>query len=127
MLCITNSDALERALTLPLPDAIRDLLLLRRDQLAGHARFVLFQAGDRPRWLEDALGFSIFQNIGDGTWSDDPEFTPGWEHIEDHGFAIEATWIFDDSGFAHVLIVLREHGVNRPVLDFCARYARQDA
>ncbi len=130
MLCITSSAALERALTLPLPDGIRDLLLLRREQLggeiAGHARFVLFQAGDRPCWLEEALGWSIFRNAGDGTRHGDPDFAPGWEWIEDHGFAYEIAFELT-SDFTHVVIVENAPGVNRDVLEFCRTYAMQSA
>ncbi len=130
MLCITSSDALERALTLPLPDEIRDLLLLRREQLggeiAGHARFVLFQADDRSCWLEEALGFSIFQNLGDGTWHCDPDYSPGFDTCTDHGFAYELTFELT-SDFTHVVIVEKAPGVNRDVLAFCAEFAPQDA
>lgn len=130
MLSISSSAALERAKTL-LPDTIRDLLELRRDQLggeiAGHARFVLFLAADRPCWLEEALGFSIFRNAGDGSRHGDADFTPGWEWIEDHGHCFELCFVLDDSGFAHVVIVENALGVNRQMLDFCVQFARQDA
>ncbi len=130
MPCITSSDALERALTLPLPDPIRDLLLLRRDQLggeiAGHARFVVFEARDRPRWLEEALGFSVFGNAGDGTRHGDPDYSPGFDTYTDHGFAYELTFELT-ADFTHVVIVENAPGVNREVLEFCAKYARQHA
>lgn len=130
MICITNSAALERAMTLPLPDPVRDLLLLRREQLggeiAGHARFVLFQVGDRPRWLEEALGFSVFRNAGDGTLYGDADFTPGFDICLDLGFAYELTFEFTED-FTHVVIVENAPGVHRDVLAFCAEFARQEA
>lgn len=131
MLVIPDSAALERALTLPLSDPIRDLLLLRRDQLggeiAGHARFVLFGPRDRPCWLEEALGFSVFQNLGDGSWHGDPDYTPGFEWIEDHGFCWEMAFQLTDGDPAHVVIVENAPGVHRDVLEFCAEYASQHA
>ncbi len=129
MLSISDSAALARALTL-LDPPIRDLLLLRRDQLggeiAGHARFVLFQTGDRPYWLEEALGFSIFHNLGDGTWHGDPDYSQGFDACLDLGFAYELTFELT-SDFTHVVIVEKAAGVNRQVLAFCAEFAMQDA
>jgi hypothetical protein len=105
MLVIPDGDALARAQNL-LPAEIRDLLLLRREQLggefAGSARFVVFGTGDRPCWLEEALGFDVFANPGDGTRHGDPDFAPGWEWIEDHGHCWELCFVLTDDGPAHV-------------------------
>ncbi|MBA3527431.1 MAG: hypothetical protein H0T82_11010 [Sphingomonas sp.] len=129
MLVISDGAALERAQTL-LPDTIRDLLLLRRDQLGGeidgHARFVVFEPGDRPCWLEDAMGFSVFQNIASGAWHGDPDFTPGWEWIEDHGHCWEMAFQLTDD-LTHAVIVVNAPGVCRRVADLCRAYALQSA
>jgi hypothetical protein len=108
---------------------MRHLLTTRRDQLGGDfsgtARFVIVQPHDRPRWLEDTLGFSLFQNVGDATWFGDPEFTPGWEWIKDHGFAWELVFIFDDSGFAHVVIFENQQGMSAKLRDLCSTYSSE--
>ncbi|MBA3510455.1 hypothetical protein [Sphingomonas sp.] len=130
MLTITDGGSLTRALNLPIDLRLKRLLIERRDQLggeiAGHARFVLFGARDRPCWLEEALGFSIFQNAGDGTWYGDPDYSPGFDTLEDHGFCYELTFEFT-ADFTHVILIERVPGVHRDVLEFCAKYARQDA
>ena len=130
MLTIADGGSLTRALSLPLDLRLKRLLIERRDQLggeiAGHARFVVFEARDRPRWLEDALGFSILQNAGDGTRHGDPDYSPGFDTCTDHGFAYELTFELT-ADFTHVVIVENAPGVNREVLEFCAKYARQHA
>ncbi len=129
MLSLSSSDALARALTLPLPDGIRDLLLLRRDQLgrefAGHCRFVVFQPRDTLSRLEEALGWSVFQNAGDGTRHGDPDYSPGFDLIEDHGGFFELTFEFT-ADFTHVVIV-ESSGVDRRLLEFCRTYATEHA
>ncbi len=131
MLTITDGRSLSRALRMPLDLRLKRLLIKRRDQLggeiAGHARFVVFEPGSRPCWLEATLGFDIFLNAGDGTRHGDLDFTPGWEWIEDHGHCFELCFVLDDSGFAHVVIVENAPGVHREVLEFCAEFAGQHA
>ncbi len=64
MLLITDGVSLERALTYPLDPRIKRLLRLRRDQLGtieNNARFIVVEAGDTPRCLEETLGFSVFR------------------------------------------------------------------
>ena len=130
MLSIGDGEALTRALALPLDPGLAALLLLRERQLggdiSGQARFVVFQAGDRPTWLDEALGFSVFQNAGDGTWYGQPEYTPGFEFIEDHGFCFELAFQFTDD-FTHVVLIENAPGVNPVLLEFCRTYASQHA
>lgn len=128
MLTISSGDALARALTLPLPDGIRDLLLLRREQLgefAGHARFVVFRPRDTLSALEEALGFDVFANAGDGTRHGDPDYSPGFDLCVDHGSCFELTFEFT-ADFTHVVIV-EGSGVDRRLLEFCRTYAMQTA
>jgi len=130
MLSLSSGAALARALTLPLPDGIRDLLLLRRGQLggefAGAVRFVVFLKRDTLSALEEALGFDPLVNAGDGTRHGDPDYSPGFDTCTDHGFAYELTFELT-ADFTHVVIVENAPGVNREVLEFCAKYARQHA
>jgi len=111
---------------MPIDPRLKRLLIKRRDQLGGNitdkARFVIVQPGDNPDALEQELSFPVFQNPGDGTRFDDPDFTPGWEWIEDHGHTFELVFIFDDSGFAHVVLVENAQGVDPELLKLCGLY-----
>jgi hypothetical protein len=130
MLSLSSGAALARALSLPIDDRLKALLALRRDQLggefAGTARFVVVQPRDTLSSLEETLGWSVFQNAGDGTWHGDPGYTPVFDVIEDHGFAYEMTFEFT-ADFTHVVIVENAPGVSRELLGFCRAYAMQSA
>jgi hypothetical protein len=131
MLSISYGEELERALSSPIHERIKRLLKLRRDQLGGDigdlAHFAIVQSGDTPANLENAIGFSIFQNPADGSRVGDPAFAPGWEWIQDHGFAYELCFIMDDSGFGHIVIIPKEQGVDPGLLNFCQQYASEHA
>lgn len=129
MLSISDGGALARALDYPLDPPLRDLLLLRQKQLGGDlsgVRFVIYQPGDRPCTLEETLGWSIFQNRADGTWYGDPDYTPGFEWIEDHGFCFELVFEFT-ADMSHAILIENQPGVHREVLEFCRTYAMQSA
>jgi hypothetical protein len=131
MLSIRDGGALSRALSSPIDERIKRLLTMRRDQLGGDitdlAHFVIVQLDDTAGDLQRAIGFSVFRNAGDGSVFGDPDFTPGWEWIEDHGFAYELCFIMDDSGFAHVVIVPRTGGTEATLINFCRQYASEHA
>jgi hypothetical protein len=130
MLSIADGEALSRALNSPVDDRIKSLLLERQDQL-GHtiwdtAGFVIVQPSDSLADLEKCIGFSVFQNPVDGSRFGEPDYTPAWEWIEDHGFAFEAAFILTDD-FAHVLVVQKQEGVPAELLDLCTTYASEHA
>lgn len=131
MLSISDGEALERALTSSIDVRVKHLLLLRRDQLGGditdQAHFAIVQPTDTPAHLEQAIGFSIFRNSVDGTRVGEPDFSPGWEWIEDHGFAYELCFIMDDSGFAHVVIVTKQDGIDAELVQLCSTYSSAHA
>ena len=127
MLSITDGGSLVRALKLLIDLRLKRLLIERRDQLGGKiadiARIVIVQPGDDLRALETELGFSVFQNPADGTRFGEPDFTPGWEWLAYHGFCFEMVFIFDDSGFAHVVIIQNSPMQNRLLRALCLTYA----
>ena len=127
MLTIKNGEELAHALTLPIDLRLKEILFQRRDQLGGSlediARFVIVQPGDSLSALETELGFSVFQNVADGTRFGEPDFTPGWEWLADHGHAWEMVFILDDSGFAHVVVVQSSPMQNRLLRALCITYA----
>lgn len=132
MLTITDGESLTRALSTSIDPRLKRLLRerirqLNVEDLSTAARFVIVQSGDTIADADQALGFSILENVADGTRFDDPDFTPGWEWIEGHGFAFELVFIFTDDGFAHVVFVPSEPRINADLLNFCATYAGQQA
>jgi hypothetical protein len=136
MLFITDGKAFEVALCSKLNDEIKDLLRVRRTQLeedqpnediAELAHFAIVQPADTATDLEQAISFSIFQNPADGRRLGEADFAPGWEWIQDHGFAYELCFIMDDSGFGHVVIIPKEQGISPELLNFCRQYATEPA
>ena len=127
MLTITDGGSLSRVLGLPIDLRLKSLLIERRDQLGGDvtdiARFIVVQPGDSIKALEAELSFSVFQNCTDGRRFGDPEFSPSWEWLAYHGFCFEMVFIFDDSGFAHVVLVENRPLVNRKLRLLCLTYA----
>ena len=121
--------SLSRALRTPIDLRLKRLLIERRDQLGVDqdlstiARFVIVQPGDSLAALESELGFSVFLNPVDESQFGEPEFSPGWEWIADHGHSFEMVFIFDDSGFAHVVFVQNNSMQNRRLRALCLTYA----
>lgn len=129
MLSIADGEALSRALSSPLDDRIKRLLLERRDQLGDiiweTAHFVIVQTGDTVSDLETCVRFSVFHNAVDGSRYGEPDYWPGWEWLADHGHCFEMVWIMDDSGFGHVVIISKEEGVPAELIDLCTAYASE--
>ena len=133
MLTITDGGSLLRALSTPIEERLRKLLTTRREQLGDEyplndlAKFVIMEPNDTAADVEQAIGFSVFQNPADGSRWGQPDFTPGWEWLEDHGFAYELCFVMEDSGFGHIVIVPKSEGVDATLLEFCAAYAAEHA
>lgn len=129
MLTITDGESLARALNQPIDPQLKQLLMLRRDQLAEFqdlteiAHFVIVEPGDSLGALERELGFSVFQNPVDGRRFGDPEFSPGWEWLADHGHCFEMVFVYTDDGFGHVVIVPNEPGIDPELLRLCQAYS----
>jgi hypothetical protein len=130
MLIINDQSSLERALSLPIEPRVKGLITERVRQLTADgfdfaeiANFIIVQPGDSLAAVEKALGFSPLQNPVDGCVWPDPDFTPGWEWIEDHGDLYETVFIFDDSGFGRVLLIEASEGQDSRLLQLCTQYA----
>ena len=129
MISVRDEASLSRALELPIDDRIKSLLRERRTQLGYDfdltelAHFLVVQPTDKLSAIEQALGFSILVNQVDGLRFGDPDFSASSEWIADHGFCFEAVFIFEDSGFGHVLLVLKLPAVNADLIAFCTQYA----
>lgn len=129
MLTVHDWASLSRVLKLPIDSRLKRLLIGRRDQfadcqeLAEVGRFIIVQPGDGMAEFERELGFSVFQNPVDGKRFGDLDFSPGWDWIANHGHCFEIVFIFDDSGFAHVVFVQDSPMQNRVLRALCLTYA----
>ena len=124
MLLLSSSAAMARALDSPLDETLRALLLMRQAQLTEHdlaetACFLIVERGATLSDIERELGFSPLVNPLDGGRYGDPDFTPFWEWIEDHDGWFELVFIFSDDGFAHVVLIKDEEGVDPSLLSLC--------
>ena len=131
MLSIKDGEALSRALASPIGQQMKQLLQLRCAQLGGDisdlAHFAIVEPSDTPVDLEQIIGFSVFQNLVDGTHFGAPYWSPSWEWLADHGFCFEMVFIMDDSGFGHVVIIPNEQGIAPTLIDLCRTFASEDA
>ena len=88
-----------------------------------HGFFILVEPGDTSDRIESETGYSLLKSLFNGTAYGDPEFSPDFEYLEDHGSFCEAVFIFTDSGFAVVMIVPKEEGIDGRILELCAEFA----
>jgi len=124
MLTITDGGSLARALKLPMNVLLKRLLIERCDQLGGHlrdVRFLIVQAGDSMKALEQELGWSVFTTT-EGHRFGETDYYPGWEWLADHGHSFEMVYIMTDDGFAHVVLIQRSPGVDPELLKLCEMY-----
>ena len=88
-----------------------------------HGFFILVEPGDTSEQIELDTGYSLLKSLFNGTAYGDPDFTPDFEYLEDHGSFCEAVYIFTDGGFAVVMIVPKEEGIDGKILELCAEFA----
>ena len=88
-----------------------------------HGFFILVEPGDTSEQIESDTGYSLLKSLFNGTVYGNPEFSPDFEYLEDHGSFCEAVFIFTDSGFAVVMIVPKEEGIDVGILELCAEFA----
>ena len=117
MLVISDTETLSYALRLPIDVRLKRLLIERRDQLGGDikdvARFIVVQPGDTLETVEQELGFAGLS---------DPEHSFGCEWIFEKGSTYEALWLLSDDGYAHVVLVPKETGIDPHLLKLCELY-----
>ena len=119
MLSIRDGEALAHALRSDINFHTKRLLRKRCQQLgdiANQVHIAIVQPGDTAVDLERALGFSVFRNPADGSWFGEPDWSPGWEWVEDHGSCFEAVFIMDDGGFGHVVIFEKAEGADTDLM-----------
>lgn len=88
-----------------------------------HGFFILVEPGDTSDRIESATGYSLLKSLFNNTVYGDPDFSPDFEYLEEHGGFFEAVFIFTDSGFAVVMIVPKEEGIDAGILSLCNEFA----
>jgi hypothetical protein len=88
-----------------------------------HGFFILVEPGDTSDRIESATGYSLLKSLFTDTVYGDPDFMPDFEYLEDHISFFEAVYIFTDSGFAVVMIVPKEEGIDAGILALCTEFA----
>ena len=88
-----------------------------------HGFFILVEPGDTSEMIELETGYSLLKSLLSDTVYGDSDFTPDFEYLEDQGSFFEAVFIFTDSGFAVIMIVPKQDGIDGRILELCAEYA----
>src|SRR5512137_2098333 len=88
-----------------------------------HGFFILVEPGDTSDRIEQETGYSLLKSLFSDTAYGDPDFTPDFEYLEDQGSFYEAVFIFTDSGFAVVMIVPKEEGIDGRIMALCNEFA----
>jgi hypothetical protein len=103
---------MDRALVSLLDPTLRQLLTLRRDQLAEDGldldeivHIIVVRPGDTLAEVEAEAGVAIATNLVDGSRFGDPEFEPLFEYVTRKDGWLEAVMILSDDGFGLVLFV----------------------
>lgn len=113
-------------------DPVKRLLQQRTIELAAYeqdigdlACFAIIEPGDTLPAIEAELNLPIATNLIDGSRYGDPDFTPCWEWIMDHGGCWEMPFIMTDDGYGHVLIVPNSEGIDPELLSLCRYYTER--
>ena len=128
MITLRTTAAVKSTIALLADNQLRSLLTERFDQLTNAwedidlsdlTHFLIIQAGDTAAEAEHELGWSLLVNSVDGARFGQPDFTPSWEWIEDHGGWYEAVYILSDDGFGISLFVQDHPATDTELLAMC--------
>lgn len=92
--------------------------------LIDYTSIVVARAGDTERSIRRELGFSPLVNVFDGSRFGTAEFVPFWDVLHDHGGWFELIFTVGNDGFAFVLFVQDNEGVEPDLLALCRAHAR---
>jgi hypothetical protein len=136
MISLRTTAAVKSFLDLLADNQLRALLAKRVEQLTSAwegidlsdlTHFLIIQPGDTVADAENELGWSLLQNMVDGTRYDHPDFTPSWEWIENHGGWYEAVFILSDDGYGISLFVQDHPETDAELLAMCREFAKLSA
>ncbi|MEH6792319.1 hypothetical protein [Parasphingorhabdus sp.] len=128
MITLRTAAAVKSTIALLADNPLRALLSQRIDQLTNAwegidlsdlTHFLIMQAGDTAADAEHELGWSLLVNPVDGARFGQPDFTPSWEWIEDHGGWFEAVYIISNDGFGISLFVQDHPDADPELLALC--------
>ena len=126
MFSVADAGTLARALKSPIDLRVKQLLIERRDQLGGDlrdVRFIIVEAGDSMKALEQELGWSVFENRTDGRRFGDPEFSPSFEWLAFHESGVFEIAIVLIDDYTHVVLVPDSPMQNRELRALCLTFA----
>ncbi|SFM74332.1 hypothetical protein [Nitrosomonas communis] len=115
-----------------IPDpAIRSLVQQRFSEVCAgepydydiHGYMVVVEPGVSVEALEREFDFPILRNPFNDTRHGEPDFTPSFEALEEHGGCYEMVFIFNDEGFGVDIFIPKQPGVDGDLLAMCAEYA----
>ena len=92
--------------------------------LTDLTQILIIQVGDREQDVIEEIGLSPLVNPLDGCRYGDPQFQPWWDWLQDTGGWFEMIVTVGDTGFAYVLLVQDDDGVDAELLAMCREYAR---
>ncbi len=84
--------------------------------------FIVIEVGDVAEAVEAATGCPLLSSWFNAASFGDDDFAPMFEYVADHGEFYEMVYIFNDSGFAHVVLVPKLPGIDPRLLGLCAEY-----
>lgn len=122
MFIIATDTAFDAALTSSLPDNIKRLLTLRREQLLQDTG-AEYRLDELANWIVVAKGDPLAKIETAANYPITPD--PPWEWVLDHGGIFEAPIILSDDGFGIVLIVPDQPGVDPLLLSMLRRDAQR--
>jgi hypothetical protein len=130
MIVLRDAASMQEAVNGSLHPTLRPILAKRIEQLSIGAEedigevvhFIIVEPGDQPDQLDGELGFPLFINPVDGTRFGEPDFTPAFEWVEDHGSWIEIVFVLTDA-FGVVVFVQDHPGQHFDIHMFALEYA----
>lgn len=131
MIVLRTAASMREAVNGSLCPALRAILARRIEQLSHDVdcdlseivQFIIVEPGDQPEQLDSELGFQFLANLVDGTRFGDPDFTPSFEWLQDHGRWFEIVFILSDDGFGNIVFIPDDPGVHFDLHLFCLEYA----
>ncbi|MGZ4954258.1 MAG: hypothetical protein ACXV8Q_04020 [Methylobacter sp.] len=88
-----------------------------------HGYIVLAEPGDDPKVLDEAAGCPIFSDwFGDFQYPDSG-FAPSFEYLAEYPLCYEMVFIANDSGYAILVVVPKQTGIDAQLLNLCRDYA----
>jgi hypothetical protein len=130
MLALRNAASMQEAVNGPLHPHLKAILTMRMEQLGTDpdadlgetVHFIVVEPGDQPDHLDRELGFPFLTNLLDGTRFGEPDFTPSFEWVQDHGCWFEVVFMLTDE-FGIAVFLQDDPGMHFDLHMFCLEYA----